>query len=340
MTSSKSYEREDKVTFLSLVASCDEYAHYHNRRVDSHDSSHSNSFPYGPAADNYYQLFLPNDDEPHGYMLPETVEKMPWTDNFQIQDSHPRRVCVLDSSKGKDTADAVNSAFSEIIMTCIEQDLFHVLDHKHSEPFAVVGARYSSPVYIERFATALFGVTSRGAHLVAYCHGKSGMMVWIPRRAAHLYTYPNMLDTTVAGGVKSGVPPFQTIIEESDEEASLPESLIRERARCRGVISHMNVTGKDFPGEQGLVTPDYVYVYDIELPEDVIPKPHDDEVSSFTLMPVEELRAALLREEFKPDSAAVLIEFLVRHGIITPESEPDFVEISMRLHRRLPFRTG
>jgi 8-oxo-dGTP pyrophosphatase MutT (NUDIX family) len=121
-----------------------------------------------------------------------------------------------------------------------------------------------------------------------------------------LYTYPNMLDTTVAGGVKSGVPPFQTIVEEADEEASLPEDLIRQKARCRGVISHMNVTGKDFPGEQGLVTPDYVYVYDIELPDDVVPKPHDDEVSSFTLMSVEELQAALLREELKPDSAAVL----------------------------------
>jgi hypothetical protein len=273
-------------------------------------------------------------------MLPEVVSKMPWTAAFEVKHSHPRRVTVLDNSECKDTANVVNTAFSAVITTCIEQNLFHVLDGKHSEPFAIVGARYDHPVYIERFATALFGVTTRGAHLVAYCMGEKGMNVWVPRRSAHLYTYPDMLDTTVAGGVKSGVPPFQTIVEEADEEASLPEDLIREKARCRGVISHMNVTGKDFPGEQGLVTPDYVYVYDIELPEDVIPKPHDDEVSSFTLMSVEELHAALLREEFKPDSAVVLVDFLIRHGIITPENEPDFVEISMRLHRRLPFRTG
>jgi 8-oxo-dGTP pyrophosphatase MutT (NUDIX family) len=273
---------------------------------------------------------LPNDDEPHGYMLSEVVNKMPWTAAFDVKHSHPWRVTVLDNSEGKDTANVVNAAFSAVISTCIEQNLFHVLD----------GARYDLPVYIERFATALFGVTTRGAHLVAYRMGEKGMNVWVPRRSAHLYTYPNMLDTTVAGGVKSGVPPFQTIVEEADEEASLPEAFIRQKARCRGVISHMNVTGKDFPGEQGLVTPDYVYVYDIELPEDVIPKPHDDEVSNFTLMSAEELQAALLREEFKPDSAAVLIDFLIRHEIITPDNEPDFVEISMRLHRRLPFRTG
>lgn len=272
-------------------------------------------------------------------MLPETVAKMPWTTNFHIQHSHPRRVSILDSSNGKDTAGAVNAALQEVVTTCIEQDLFHVLDHRHSEPFAIIGARYSAPVYVERFASALFGITSRGAHMVAYVNDGTDMKVWIPRRSAHLYTYPSMLDTTVAGGVKSGVPPFQTIIEESYEEASLPESLIHEKARCRGVISHMNVTGKDFPGEQGLVTPDYVYVYDIELPQDLIPKPHDDEVGSFTLMTIEDLKAALLSEEFKPDSAAVLVDFLITHAIITPENEPDFVEISMRLHRRLPFRT-
>ena len=164
------------------------------------------------------------------------------------------------------------------------------------------------------------------------------MHVWVPRRSAHLYTYPNMLDTTVAGGVKSGVPPFQTIVEEADEEASLPEDLIRQKACCRGVVSHMNVTGDDFPGEKGLVTPDYVYVYDIELPKDVIPKPHDEEVSSFTLMSVEELQAALLREEFKPDSAMILIDFMIRHGIITPETEASYGEICMNMRRRIPFK--
>lgn len=299
------------------------------------------SFPYDSTADQYYRLFLPNDNEPHGYMLPEVVQKMPWTPNFTIQHSK-RIVQVLDTSNGSNTAKAINTAFSELVTACIDLDIFHVLCRQHSEPFAIPGARYDSPVYVERFAAALFGVTSRGAHLVAYCNDEeSGLMkVWIPRRSAHLYTYPGMLDTSVAGGVKAGVSPFQTIVEEAHEEASLPESLIRERACCRGVISHMNVTGEDFPGEKGLVTPDYIYVYDIELPLDVIPRPRDDEVSGFTLMTVEEVKSALLRERFKPDSAAVLVEFLIRHGVITPENEEDFVEISMRLRRRLPFRTG
>ncbi|KXT17522.1 hypothetical protein AC579_3229 [Pseudocercospora musae] len=300
----------------------------------------TDDFPYGPAADDYYSLYLPNDDQPHGLMLPEIVAKMPWTAQFAVKHDHPRSVSVLDASHGKDTATAVNHALQEVIDQAVDQKLFHLLNGQHSEPFAIAGARYCSPVKVERFATPLFGITTRGAHLVAYTQRHDGMRLWIPRRAPHLYICPDMLDSTVAGGVKSGVPPMQTIIEESDEEASLPEELIRKHARCRGVVSHMSLTGPLFPGEKGLVCPDYVYVYDIELPLNIVPKPQDDEVSGFTSMTVEEVSRAMLNGEFKPDAAAVIVEFFIRHGIVTPENEPNFVEINMRLHRRLPFRTG
>ncbi|EME83813.1 uncharacterized protein MYCFIDRAFT_44275 [Pseudocercospora fijiensis CIRAD86] len=307
---------------------------------DETGDSSCRSFPYGPAADDYYSLYLPNDDQAHGLMLPEIVVKMPWTSKFVVKHDHPRSITVLDTSNGNDTATAVNNALQEVIDQAVDQKLFHILNGQHSEPFAIAGARYDSPVKLERFATPLFGITTRGAHLVAYNQTDDGIRLWIPRRAPHLYICPGMLDSTVAGGVKSGVPPMQTIIEESDEEASLPEHLIRKHAKCRGVVSHMSLTGSLFPGEKGLVCPDYVYVYDIELPPDTIPKTHDDEVSGFTSMTVEEVGRAMLNGEFKPDAAAVILEFFIRHGIVTPENEPNFVEINMRLHRRLPFRTG
>ncbi|KAH9900085.1 NUDIX hydrolase domain-like protein [Xylariomycetidae sp. FL2044] len=327
---------KQEASYLDIVASCDD-------------------FPYdGPAAaERYYGLYLPDDDTPHGYLLPATVEKMPWTADFQVRHEPPRRVTVLGGSTGPVSAAALTAAFSGLVSRCIERDLFHVLCRTHSEPFAVVGARRpDGPVFVERFATALFGLTTRGAHLVAYhvaagapsspsSSPPSGLGIWISRRAAHLYTYPGMLDATVAGGVKGGgASPLQTLVEEADEEASLPAELVRSRARSRGVLSHMGLTGDGFPGEQGLVTPDYIYVYDMELPPGVVPRPRDDEVSDFYCMGVAEVQAALRRGEFKPDSGAVLVDFLIRHGFISAENERDFVEINMRLHRRLPFRTG
>lgn len=274
-------------------------------------------------------------------MLPETVAKMPWTSKFQVKHGAQLSVTVLDSSAGQDTAAAINAAFAEVVDTCIEQSLFHLLCGTHSELSAVISARYDEPVYIERFATALFGVVQRGAHLIAY-RGSPGpdMGIWVSRRSPHLYTYPGLLDSTVAGGVKLGASPLRSIVEESDEEASLPADVVRSAVRSRGLISHMSLTGRGFPGEQGLVVPDYIYVYDMALPETMVPRPRDGEVGEFHCMTVREVQDALLNDEFKPDSAAVMVDFLVRHSIITPENGHDFVEISMRLHRRLPFRVG
>jgi hypothetical protein len=57
------------------------------------------------------------------------------------------------------------------------------------------------------------------------------------------------------------------------------------------------------------------------------------------LMSCEEVERRMLAGEFKTNVCAVIIDFLIRHGKITPENEPDYVEIGMRLRRRLPVPT-
>ena len=130
---------------------------------------------------------------------------------------------------------------------------------------------------------------------------------------------------------------FETIIHEADEEASLPSSFVRQNTRSSGVVTYMHRTGPGFFAEQGLVYQDMVYVYDLELPPDMVPTPRDDEVKEFYLMGVEEVREAMGRGEFKPNSAVVMLDFLVRQGLVTEENEGDFVEICTRMRRRLPF---
>ena len=39
--------------------------------------------------------------------------------------------------------------------------------------------------------------------------------------------------------------------------------------------------------------------------------------------------------EFKPNCGMVLVDFLIRHGIVTPEKEKDFYEIKWKMNRRL-----
>ena len=90
--------------------------------------------------------------------------------------------------------------------------------------------------------------------------------------------------------------------------------------------------------EAGLVCPDVVYCYDMEVGADVVPVPGDEEVEEFLLMDVEEVKWAMLGGEFKDNCALVMLDFFVRKGILTQEGEGDFVEIVQRMHRRLPVR--
>lgn len=269
-------------------------------------------------------------------MLADIVKRMPWTSDFDICDEK-RIVQLRDSSDGTDTSATCDAAFSNVVNKIIVDYLFEVVHGQHSELFQVLSAKY--PVRIERFATPLFGIISRGAHLTAYVRTSEGMKIWVPRRSPNVKSFPNMLDTTVAGGIRAGDSPFETIIHEADEEASLPADLLRHEVVSSGTLTYISTTGENDIGETGLVVPDIVYVYDIELKEDVVPKPRDDEVKGFYLMSIEEFKKCLAESEFKTNCAVVMIDFFIRHGIITADNDENLVEMCQRMHRRLPFST-
>ena len=266
-------------------------------------------------------------------MLPETVKQMPWTDDFEVD--HEACTVRLRPTQGDSSepdakkASHLTSAFAQVIDKAIEDKLFiSVLNATHSEKFKILGAPH---IEIERFAGDLFGIVARGAHLTVYTNTLEGMKIWVPRRSADSFTFPNKLDTTVAGGVPSHQSPFENVAQEADEEASLPADLIKRDVHSAGVLTYIGLS------KQGFVAPDVVYVYDLEVNGDVTPTPKDGEVKEFYLMSIEEVKAALANDEFKTNSAVVMLDFFIRHGIITAEEEENFVEIVTRMHRRLPF---
>ncbi|KAK3096334.1 hypothetical protein LTR53_019395, partial [Teratosphaeriaceae sp. CCFEE 6253] len=119
------------------------------------------------------------------------------------------------------------------------------------------------------------------------------LRIWVPRRAATKQTYGGMLDNTVAGGISTGETPFESIIRESAEEASLPAELVRANAKAVGTVTYFHIRDQRAGGETRLLQPECQYVYDLELGESVVPRPSDDEVEGFELMGVEEVKEAL-----------------------------------------------
>ncbi len=282
-----------------------------------------------------YQFFMPEDIRAHGLMLSEIVNKMPWTSDFRVD--HETRAVYLEPEDKSNLSTACTNAFSKLVQKSIDEDNFNVIHKTHSEPYPIVG--YKAPVAFERYAGNLFGFVSRGAHLTVYSRTAEGLKIWVPRRSAHLFTYPNCLDTTVAGGVAAGEGPFECIVREADEEASLAEDLVRKETKACGCITYVGLTDPRGNGEQGLLSSDIIYVYDLELPEDVICRQNDDEVKEFRLMSIDEVQEGLRKGEFKTNSALVMIDFFIRHGIVTFEEEEHYAEIVARLHRKLPLPT-
>lgn len=128
-----------------------------------------------------------------------------------------------------------------------------------------------------------------------------------------------------------GEIPNETIVRECTEEASLPSHFVKKHARSTGMLNYMNRSPSKW------VLPGIYYLYELRLPNDGTIMPctnaKDGEVDAFQLMDVEEVMQRLHRGQFKPSSAMALVDFCIRRGIITPESEPGYLDVCMAMRR-------
>ncbi len=195
------------------------------------------------------------------------------------------------------------------------------------EPYPVVPARGKAPLLqVERAACPYLGIRAWGVHMNGFVRRADGLHLWVARRARGKATYPGKLDNMVAGGQPIGLGLMENLIKECAEEAGIPAALAR-RAVPVGVISYRHETPEG-------VKPDQQYCFDLELPETFEPRNVDGEVEAFMLWPVERV-AETVREttEFKFNCNLVIIDFLIRHGVIRPDDEPDYAELCLGLRR-------
>jgi hypothetical protein len=185
------------------------------------------------------------------------------------------------------------------------------------EPYPVVTAWGQPPLMrLERAAAQHFGIRAFGVHLNGYVRDGDRLSMWIGKRALDKPNYPGMLDNMVAGGQPAGLTLVDNLVKEAHEEANIPEALAR-RAVVVGAISYILET------EEGL-RPDTLFVYDLELAPDFTPRNLDGELAQFMLWPIERV-ADIVRHsfEFKFNCNLVVIDFLLRHGLIPPD-DPEY----------------
>ena len=219
-----------------------------------------------------------------------------------------------------------NRMLAEIVAWIHQQDIIRT---PRGEVYPVsIRHREDVVALVDRTGASFFGIRCYGQHVNGYVRDGDELRMWVGKRAEDRYIEPGKLDQLVAGGIPHGISLHENLLKECYEEAGIGPELAA-RAVAVGAVSYF--------AESAIgVKPDTLYVYDLELPADFRPVCTDGEVESFQLLPVEEV-AALVRDtnEFKLNCNLVVIDFLLRHGLITAD-DPQYNVIVNRVHTALP----
>jgi hypothetical protein len=79
--------------------------------------------------------------------------------------------------------------------------------------------------------------------------------------------------------------------------------------------------------------PDTLFIYDLEVAEDFVPRNTDGEVEHFMLWPLDEVAQRVRdTEDFKFNVNLVIVDFLIRHGYLKPD-DAEYPELAIGLRR-------
>eukprot|EP01018_Ginkgo_biloba_P021102 Gb_31783 [translate_table: standard] len=178
---------------------------------------------------------------------------------------------------------------------------------------------------LERAAVPYFGTKAYGVHMNGYVDVCGEKSLWVGKRSEMKPTFPGLLDHLVAGGLPNGITCKENLIKECDEEAGIPRA-IAKMAVPVGVVSYEDIDENRFKR-------DVLFCYDLQLPDGFQPENMDGEVEGFMLVPVAQVANTIRKTKlYKPNCALVIIDFLFRHGYITPE-QPGYLYLLQSLRR-------
>nr|VZI33039.1 unnamed protein product [Spirometra erinaceieuropaei] len=278
-------------------------------------------------------------------------------------DPSSEKPCIRLNPKLKTFSERTN-AVEDVMLKLRHCPTFPSLKGWRNEHYGVfVNGRTEALLSIERAASRVLGVNRHNVHITGYTflndavsftkrqtalpdmlamdleEGREpelklsnvphNLRVWIARRSLTRPKYPGLLDNLAAGGLTYGLTVMECAKKESMEEAGIPEDLLSS-LRPGGCVSfaHDNEDG---------VAADVDFCFDIELPPHFQPTNVDGEVAEFHLLSLPEVAQLIGCPQFKPTSALVMLDFLVRHGYVSPQDNPLYEKWIQWMHLKLPF---
>ncbi len=304
-----------------------------------------------------WEFRLLDSQGPVGYMLPEFVAEMRWDGtDFRISKAERKIHLAPRIGLGDDVVDICRLEFVKLCeknlgvlggvrkwleKRCDYHPLRGLEDH-------LVGIKMPAPL------RGVFGIVTTGTHLNVYTvkrvDGRPKMHIWVSRRSQKV-TYAGKLDQIVAGAMdpRDSMDPLKTLQREAMEEAQLTVDMSSRMVTAQGTFVGTVVEGprisfydkKDSVAgsEQGQLEPGVRFTFDLEVDPSFVPRPSEpDAIAGFFLKPVDDVKRDLRRAEWKPNCGLVMLDFLLRKGLIRPEDDERFSLLRQGLQRELPFR--
>ncbi len=253
----------------------------------------------------------------YGWVSPEFTQYLQqWPEIFCLNDQ------VLNLNPALTDYTARTLATAPVLRTLYEQG---VIDTWVNESYPVtLSFGGHAEMEIERAASNFLGIKTFGIHLNGLVKKQDGIYVWVGTRSLDKPFWPGKLDQMVAGGLPVGISLMDNVIKESQEEANIPMNLA-QNAQWVGTIDYQQQSWRGLENST-------IYIYDLWLPENFIPKNTDGEVINFQLLSLAEI--AYLTEntdDFKDNCNLVNIDLLLRTGMLNSK-HPDYAAIRDALY--------
>lgn len=216
-------------------------------------------------------------------------------------------------------------ALNQVIAVLREQQ---TVSSWRSEYYPIMTTYQEEPLCaVERSVTPFFGITTYGTHLNGYTVKSGELHLWIAERSSRDGFAAGKLDNIAAGGLPINVSPDSNVLEEALTEAGISKAW-QKQLQTIGQVSYLLETPAG-------ITPDVMFTYDMPLPEDFEPTPDGNEIKTFHCMPIQAVIELLSEtQRVKYNSALVMIDFLIRHNIITADY-PNYEQITTTLYQPL-----
>lgn len=168
-----------------------------------------------------------------------------------------------------------------------------------NESLDVIGEGQHLGVF-ERAAMRPFGFLTRAVHLNAW---SSDGCMWVAKRSSTKFTNPGLWDTLVGGLVSAGETFDTCLLRESMEEAGLAPEHLTLRSPLRLILRMHRRLPEGYQVEDILVS-------DCVLPESVVPRNQDGEVSEIKLVNQTELLQMLNAGLFTHEAELSILDSL------------------------------